>query len=899
MKRNSYTTACFYTNIRWWPFVATLLVLWGAIVSAQQATASGGPTDSGVVVTGAANSAPVVSLQPVGQTVECGSDVVLSVMSSSVGQATYQWYHNKSKLVGLEGVAGFTSPQLYLVSPSQGDAGSYSCVITGNGGAVTSAVAVVAIRPTVVFSDSISTLANWSPLISATALELDSSRNHGTGTGFSLHATNSSQRMFHRLPKLHGAVTLSFWLFDDGSQQPILAVGTLRAHNAEIGYANFSKPWGLEQSLDIGLHSMTRDGTGGGILKQQLDTTKYQGRVLRGVGTNTIGWFNLSIARSPGWHRMEIRRNRDGSVVWLVDGVIGKRIQRGVKMADMDTVMLGCWGAEDGSGVNSGQVWFDDVSVAAYWGASDAELSTADGSPVPTLMKIRETGTNEVADVTVTTVAEVHGADTNRTIGHWQINGGDIQATDVRGFVQYSVNAPASDVYRLEIEGSEAANQLIAGQPLPLPLNIWCDGEYLGNFSLRYGAKTNGFVHLFTSYLTNGPHSISIEWDNAREERSLKISAVRLQSLPSAVMATNGMKAWVANRLAAQCGLEVAPPESFVSPVCIEGRDRYPSQLQVVANGVIVPTHHGAGYHFYANVALSPDAPTAVEASFQDDAFHDSKTIQWVPTELFTCTNNILLRRGDELLLSALPEGVTNGTMLIGIGQMLFTNDVPNPVRYKFDQAGTFVVTGSVLGSSDARSVTVKVVDVSLDPVVPVFTSRAQWECTNLPPEIVVQSDPRLKFHRLPAEELNQSKVSPTYRAYRIDNAPAEPMYVVARLRAKGPILANAAVQGFQLHIPPETELVHVASRQDGSELVDETIVLSPIGSASDISLHCQILTGGITFDTGELSRTLTAANFDPLGVCHFTLLRSPTGRNTSICNHIKVYHKEVLVDRK
>jgi len=896
MKGTLHMMAYCYTNARLWPLLAVLVVFGGAVNA--QSTDSGGVTNVGVVVTGASNAAPTVSVQPLSQTVEYGSDVVLSVAATTVGQPTYQWYHNKSRLVGLEGVAGFTSPQLYLVSPSQGDAGSYSCVITGNGGAVTSAVAVVAIHPTVVFADSISTLANWSPLIGAAALQLNSSQNHGGGTGFSLFATNSSQRMLHRLPKLRGAVMLSFWLFDDGSHQPMLAAGTLRAHNAEIGYAKFSKPWGLEQSLDIGLHSTTKDGTGGGMLKQQLDPTRYQGRVLRGMGTNTPGWFNLSVTRSPGWHLMEIRRNRDGSVVWLVDGVVGKRMQAGVKMADMDTVMLGCWGAEDGSGVSSGQVWFDDVSVAAYWGAPDAELSTVNGSPVPTLMKIRETGSNEVADVVATTVAEVHGADTNWTVGRWQINGGDVQAKDVRGFLQYSVNASASDVFRIEIEGAEAANQIVAGQPLPLPLNIWCDGEYLGNFNLRYGAETNGFVHVFTSYLTNGPHSISIEWDNAREERSLKISAVRLQSLPSAVMAANGMKAWVANRLAAQCGMEVAPHESIVSPACVEGRDRYLSQLHIRANGAAVPPQHGAGYHFYANVPLSADSPTTVEASYQNGAFHDAKTIQWIPTDLFTCTNKILLRRGDELLLSAIPQGVTNGTMLIGIGQQLLTNDVPNPVRYKFDQAGTFTVTGSILGSSDSRSVTVKVVDASFDPMVPVFTSRTNWECTNLPSEILVQSDPRLKFHRLPADKLPDS-VSPAYRAYRIDNAPAEPMYVVARLGAKGPIFANAAVQGFQLHIPPETELVHVESRQDGSELVDETIVLSPIGSAADLSLHCQILTGGVTFDTGELSRTLTAADFDLLGVCHLKFLRSPTERNTSICNHIKVYHKEVLVDRK
>ena len=880
-------------------FTAALLIVANQLHA--QVPPVSGETNTTVVVAGGGNTLPLIITQPASQTVENGTDVVLSVGVANDQGLSYQWYRSGGKMVALEGVAGFTSPQLYIVSPSQSDAGSYKCVITGNGGAVTSAVAVLAVRPAIVFSDNFASLDNWQPLIGATALDLDANKNHTGGDGFSAHATNSTQRIFHRLQKLHGAVTLGFWMFDDGSQQPMLAAGTLRAHNSESGYAKFSKPWGLEQSFDIGLHSSTTNGLGGGISNERLDPTKYQGRALRGPkGTNTLGWFDLAITRSPGWHFMQIRRARDGTVTWLVDGVVGKQLRTGVKMADIDTVMLGCWGPEQGVAVGSGQVWFDDVQVSAYAGAPDKELSSINGNPFPTLMQVRETGTNVIADVAPVTVCDVQGANTNWGVGYWEIDGGTITAKSLRGFLQYSVKAPANDVYRIEIVGAEADNRFVAGQPLPMTLNVWCDAEYLGSYKLPYGRASDGALHVFTSYLTNGQHSVSIEWDNAQPERALKIGAVRLQSLPSSILAQNGMKAWVANRLAAQCGLEVAPAQSPVSPVCIEGKDRYLSELTVQADGTVVPVQHGAGYHFYANIPLSSDSPTTVNVSYQSGALQESRTIEWTPTDLLTCTNTLLVRRGDSLLFTALPQGVTNGTVDVTVGDYEFASEIESPVPYTFDQAGTFTVTGQVFDPPASRSITVKVVDASLDPVVPVFGSRASWQITNLPPQIVVQSDPRLEFHRLPANAMNAVFAqTPNARTYRIGNAPAEPMYILARLGKGGPILANAAILGFQFHIPPECALTKIATRDDGSQLVDETVVLSPIGSAAGLSLHCQVLTGGVTFDTGELTRNLTPGDFDNLGICHLKFLRTPTEKNTSICNLIKIYHNGVLVDRK
>ena len=846
--------------------------------------------------------APTISAQPVDQIVTHGGDVALTIQANGDG-LRYEWRKDGAKLDDYGNVAGAHTSALYLIGASQADAGSYKVIVYGNSGVVTSAVSVVKVNLTLVFEETFETgFGKWKPALDSTGLSLDDARNHTQGGRLSFVATNTAQRSFARLNKLTGRVRVSFWMYDDGTDK--FAAGDFRAHNGPEGYAKYSSPFALEQSLAIGLRSPVGIGArGGGTLGELLDRRKYQGRVLR--GTNS-GWFNLTSApsRSVGWHQFTIERQHDGTLLFSVDGVLGCRI-KGAKNSPLDTVMLGAWGADEGNGGgNQGTTWFDDVKVDAFPLAQPAD-GAADGGPMPKLMQLKETGAADVSSLAPVTVAEATGSQPSKSVGKWDSDGTDIVAQGLRGYLEYTLSAPAADVFRLEIEGKTSSTN-------GAPVNVWCDSEFLGRFNLPSTAASNAFTHCFTPYIAAGVHTFGIEWDNGSHGEMFAITAARLQQLRGGSTGANGLKSWVANRVQSQSGTDVLPNSSLVSPVCIEGRSRYFGNLMVNAGtdslkSVVV--NHGAGYRWYANVPLSPSNATQVQISYQNGALVESNTVAWQVTDLLNlATNQILIRKGDSLLFNVCPAGQTNGTVTITIGGVTqLTANASIPIPYKFDLAGTFIVSGTYGGNALAglgvNGVTVTVVDASLDACVPVFGWRSHWDCTNLPPSVVLQVDPRLKLGSVRLKDLNPNGTDsriPTAgsntRSYRVWSGSPEPEYVVARISKDGPIIAGTMVQGMEFHMPSETLLTYVSTRDDGSDIIDGEYALSPVIPGISVNFH--IATGGVTFDDGTINKTLSASDFSDAGVCHLRFVRA-AGHHGSICNMAKIYYNGVLIDRK
>jgi hypothetical protein len=91
-------------------------------------------------------SAPVITLDPISTEVCVDSTLSLSVEATG-SLLTYQW-----RLDGVP-LSGETGPTLTVPSITLADAGSYDCVVTGECGAVASAVAVVSIAATPVIDD--------------------------------------------------------------------------------------------------------------------------------------------------------------------------------------------------------------------------------------------------------------------------------------------------------------------------------------------------------------------------------------------------------------------------------------------------------------------------------------------------------------------------------------------------------------------------------------------------------------------------------------------------------------------------------------------------------------------------------------------------------------------------
>jgi hypothetical protein len=154
-------------------------------------------------------------------------------------------------------------------------------------------------------------------------------------------------------------VTVDWWFYD-----PLGAGGTnFRDYGALAFYANVpsdtdypsgGSPTGINQRLSLGATN-----------QPGFDNTKYQARVVGATdGTmNTQGWYNLSLARSVGWHEARIALGAPAGtatpVSFYIDDMVNPLLVHNIMSpSGIDVVELnGAFGPTPG--------YFDDITVSA------------------------------------------------------------------------------------------------------------------------------------------------------------------------------------------------------------------------------------------------------------------------------------------------------------------------------------------------------------------------------------------------------------------------------------------------------------------------------------------------------------------------------------------------------
>ncbi len=106
-----------------------------------------GPTLAlNVTVTGVAG-APIVTTQPLGQTVNPGQTVNLTVAATGDAPLSYQWRRNGADLSNGGNVSGVTTTGLTITNVQYTNAGTYSVFVSNTNGSVLSANAVLTVVP--------------------------------------------------------------------------------------------------------------------------------------------------------------------------------------------------------------------------------------------------------------------------------------------------------------------------------------------------------------------------------------------------------------------------------------------------------------------------------------------------------------------------------------------------------------------------------------------------------------------------------------------------------------------------------------------------------------------------------------------------------------------------------
>jgi len=205
---------------------------------------------------------------------------------------------------------------------------------------------------------------------------------------------------------------------------------------------------------------------------------------------------------------------------------------------------------------------------------------------------------------------------------------------------------------------------------------------------------------------------------------------------------------------------------------------------------------------------------------------------------------------------------------------------------YRFDQTGIFTIEiagSNPNGGAINRSFRVNVFQASMDASIPAWQGKPRnWICTNLPPEAVLEADPRLALEAL--ADVGQ---------YRVKTDSAEPRHILARLGKNGPVLAQSCVNGFQLYSSLNSNISVINTLEDGTQLIEMGLVLSPLLPA--VRIDIELIVGGVVFEDGTVSKSLVFEDWDALGEAAVRFLR-PGAARTSVCHKTKAYTGSVLL---
>jgi hypothetical protein len=492
----------------------------------------------------------------------------------------------------------------------------------------------------------------------------------------------------------------------------------------------------------------------------------------------------------------------------------------------------------------------------------------------------------------VTEVMKANGAQGTNFLGRWAVEGKDLYALDRRGSVDFVLSNARANKFLLQVE----ATQNESGSPVQVfELMVSLDGEDLGRHLLYAGYGTNGIVEYVTPFLGKGNHTVRVFWEGAASHSSLRLHQVRLEKIGGPDSNGDGITDWVAAMLAAESGLDpTAPLSSYVSPLCLEGRDPYLSmmELKVEQSGSQVPwpVQQNAGRRWYANVPLQTNGSTAVRISYQNGGIVERHLLSWQPINVLTGSIPALtIRKNDSLLITARPPGRPNGNVAIVISNGLqrvaqYATTTRDPAPYQFTNAGLYVVSATYTpnngGASVTGGVTVKVIDYCFPESPVCWAGKARdWALTNVPSELVLEGEPRL-------EVTTQTNTLPNVRALGLLIDQNEPRTMVSRVGTNGSILASVPATGIRLFAAPDTYNAVIFRYPDGSRLVETLEVLSPV--LTNVTVQISTIVGGVTFDDGTTYRELNASDFDSLGQCRMRFLMA-AGVQTANCHRITI----------
>lgn len=539
----------------------------------------------------------------------------------------------------------------------------------------------------------------------------------------------------------------------------------------------------------------------------------------------------------------------------------------------------------DGDGLNDGD------EVFTY--GTDPMKSDTDGDGVSDYAEVNGSGTNplvaEFDPDDVEDVLAVKGADYSSLLGGWGKIGDSAYCYGRRGYVEYSVDLPVSNTYRLKLNISEH----LPNTSSIFDLKISIDGERVSRSFVASSSEEPAEMVVFTPHLAAGSHTVKIFWDGYASYQYLQINKLTFQRLGGPDADGNGKPDWIDERLDSLCSIDGAETaQSAVSPACVEGKGRYLSMMTL--SGGITPKK-SVNDRWFADIPLNPELPVNLTATFQNGAKTISKDLIWDVTNIAVHSSTVTIRKGDSLLLDMLPAGATGGTYSITGGPEPISGNAGTPAPTLFDTAGDFTLNGTHTaddGTVTEATLEVKVLEYSFNSDSPVcWADRTRtWDAPKTPEGVTLSTDSRVAdFSLQPTQPENATRVDLALS----DN---DDKTVLARVGEEGAILDSAIIRGTAVFSANKTYVRRIETYEDGTKVYEMLIVASP--PRDDVTVNLHIFVSGVIFEDGTIDKTLTSSDFDAAGMTKVRFIYPPEA-TTSTCHTLKLYQNGLYIGKR
>ncbi|MDD4734525.1 MAG: hypothetical protein PHP44_00305 [Kiritimatiellae bacterium] len=482
----------------------------------------------------------------------------------------------------------------------------------------------------------------------------------------------------------------------------------------------------------------------------------------------------------------------------------------------------------------------------------------------------------------IDTVQSFDCANTTAQKGGWIVDETSVFSTGIRGELSYMITPEEADIYLLRITGSDHFAYIGNNE---FPLKIYLDDHYLEETTLVTTDGESGITHMLTPWITPGEHEVRILWDNLRGYRSLRMQELELCRINGEDSDGDGRKDWISGNMERIAALEKAPFYTVVSPVCIEGRARFPEMIQIDEN---TPAARLPGNRWYANVHLPTYGEVETHTvSYQNGARNETVEIQWVPFNLFNAPEeeHMMLRTGDTIMLTMHPEGVASGYSEIHVdGDTIHTGDPLGRNSYQLFTPGTHQICAYFQPDEGETSYTTIYVEVyernwffPESPVCAVGHER-DWVVTVPSDQIILEAEN--------CATLLEDSYGNWYH-YSINLPDTEPRCIAARLGPDGAVLATEELRSLRFASANHTGMYLVETLEGGDQVIEMPIVSSPV--QPDVEFTYDLLVAGVTFDDATISKTLTADDFNEVGEHLLRFIRNPDAESGA-CHSTTVY---------